>query len=342
VSEPIGPRTRITRAVATSLHRAGLTRPLSTMAGYVRRSPVFPIITYHRVNDDADPFFEALPSDVFEGQIAWIAQVYRVFTVEDLVDRLAAGTVPRNAIAITFDDGYRDNLTHAAPILARYGVPATIFLATAFIETAEVPWYDRVAFAFQRTARPAWPAPWGAELPLTTTAERLRALDTTLTHLKQIPDAEMRRMVDRLPRSLGVDIEPRNSMLTWDDVRALTGLGFSVGGHTMGHPILSQVSTEQAWREVTGCRRAIGRALGTVPRAFAYPNGGAADYSPAVVEMVRRAGFTCAVTTRFGLNGRGTSPWELRRGGPWERDMATFGLKLAWHRLRPVGPDHCP
>ena len=63
----------------------------------------------------------------------------------------AAAELPRNALAITFDDGYRDNLTHAAPILARHGLPATIFLATGFIGTAEVPWFDRLAQRFKKT-----------------------------------------------------------------------------------------------------------------------------------------------------------------------------------------------
>ena len=77
----------------------------------------------------------------------------------------------------------------------------------------------------------------------------------------------------------------------------------------------------------------IAAASGRAPRAFAYPNGTAADYTPEVVEIVRAAGFTCAVTTRFGINTRSTPAWELRRGGPWEHDLPTFALKLSAYRL---------
>jgi peptidoglycan/xylan/chitin deacetylase (PgdA/CDA1 family) len=264
-----------------------------------------------------------------------LAGNYRVFAVEELVERMRRGAVPRNAIAITFDDGYRDNLTHAAPILARHGVPATIFLATGFIGTAEVPWYDRVAVAFKTTRESAWSAPWGARVPLGTTAERVRATEQTLAYLKRHPDDELRGAVDQLESALGAGDSQslKNLMLRWDDVQALLGLGFSIGAHTVSHPILSRVSAERAWAEIAGCRQAIEAATGRAPRAFAYPNGTAEDYTPAVADMVRRAGFTCAVTTRFGMNTRATPPWELRRGGPWETHLPTFAFKLAWYRL---------
>jgi peptidoglycan/xylan/chitin deacetylase (PgdA/CDA1 family) len=323
------------RAVAAVMHRARLTGALSRAVGYARRAPVFAIITFHRVNDDNDPFFPALATDVFEQQVRWIARHYRVLTVEELVARMKRAALPRNAVAITFDDGYRDNLTHAAPILARYGVPATIFLATAFIGATEIPWYDRVALAFKTTQRPGWPAPDRTMVDRASLPERLRAVARTLDDLKQRPDDERRRRVDGLEAWLG-GANPqglKNLMLSWDDVHALTGLGVSVGGHTVSHPILSRVSAERAWAEIAGCRDAIEAATGRAPMAFAYPNGGAADYTPAVVDLVRRAGFTCAVTTRFGINGTATDPWQLRRGGPWEEHLPTYALKLAWYRV---------
>ena len=103
----------------------------------------FPILTFHRVNDDDDPFLPSMPTAVFAARMAHIARHYRVLAVEDLVERVRQGTAPRNALALTFDDGYRDNLSHAAPILAQHGLPATIFLATGYIGTPDVPWFDR-------------------------------------------------------------------------------------------------------------------------------------------------------------------------------------------------------
>ncbi len=320
---------------AAALQSLGLLRPVSVAAAWARRSPAFLVLTYHRVNDEADPFFAAVPTKVFERHMAFIARTYRVMTIEDLAEHVQRGTVPRRALAITFDDGYQDNLTHAAPILARHRLPATIFLATGFIGTAEIPWFDRVAMAFKVTGTDAFAAPWGDVVALTSQSDRLVALDLTLKYLKRLPDEDLRRHVDMLLDALAVANPDgaKNLMLTWDDVRALAGLGFSIGAHTVSHPILSRVPPTRAWTEILDSRTMIQSACGYRPRAFAYPNGRPDDYTETVKHFVREAGFTCAVTTRFGVNTRHTSPWELRRGGPWESDLPTFALKLAAYRL---------
>lgn len=322
------------RTVATGIHRAGLLPMLSRLAGHARREAGFPILVYHRVNDDRDPFFEALPTTVFERQMAFVAQAFTVLPLEDLVERMRRAKLPRNALAITFDDGYRDNLTHAAPILARHRLPATIFVASGFIGSSEAPWFDWLAWALKRTEVRRLAAPWGQSLPLVTLSDRLAALEVALDHLKAADDEERGRALDALLSALGAP-DPagfKTPMLTWDDVQALTGLGFSIGAHTVSHPILSRVPLERARAEIEGSRDMIASACGRRPRAFAYPNGQPRDYTDAVQRLVREAGFSCAVTTRFGLNTRHTPPHELRRGGPWEHDLPTFALKLAVYR----------
>ncbi len=325
----------LVRGVATALHRTGLTGAASGVAGYLRREPAFSVFTYHRVNDNRDPFFPALPTEVFERQMQYIARHYVVLPVEDLVGRMAAGSVPRNAVAITFDDGYRDNLTHAAPILARHHLPATVFLATGFIGTGEVPWYDRLATALQVSTRSHVTLPSGEDLPLESEEARVSALGRSQAYFKGRPEIAFREELEALLDRLGGTDRPsaKNAMLSWDDVHALRGLGFRIGAHTVSHPILSRLSLERARAEIVDSQKAIRAACGVTARAFAYPNGGAADYTPAVVDLVREAGFTCAMTTRFGVNTARTSPWELRRGQPWEEHLPTFAVKLAWYRL---------
>lgn len=323
------------RLTAVGLYRSGLLRPLSRAVSALRRPAAFQILTYHRVNDERDPFFESVPTSVFEKHMGYIAQVYRVLTVEELVVRSQRGRLPSNAVAITFDDGYRDNLTHAAPILQRLGLPATIFLATGLIGTAKVAWPDRLAFAFKTTKAELLVAPWGQPLPLGNQFDRLRALAQTLAYLKRLPDDELRAIVDRMLGTLRVNDQRcfKDLMLNWDDVNALAGLGFSIGAHTVNHPILSRISPARARTEIEVSRTMIEMAWGRSPQAFAYPNGGAEDYTSTVTRLVRDAGFRCGVTTRFGLNTASTPPFELRRGGPWEHDLPLFALKLAGYRL---------
>lgn len=325
----------LVRGVATGLYRTGLTGAIAAAAGYLRREPAFSVFTYHRVNDNRDPFFPALPTQMFERQMQYVARHYVVLPVEDLVERMTRGSVPRNAVAITFDDGYRDNLTHAAPILARYHLPATVFLATGFIATGEVPWYDRLATAFQLSTRSHVILPSGEDLPMESVAARVVALGRSQAFFKARPETAFREELEAFLDRLGGTDRPsaKNAMLSWDDVHALRGLGFRIGAHTVSHPILSRLSLDRARAEIVDSQKAIRAACGVTARAFAYPNGGAADYTPAVVDLVREAGFTCAMTTRFGVNTTRTSPWELRRGQPWEEHLPTFAVKLAWYRL---------
>jgi peptidoglycan/xylan/chitin deacetylase (PgdA/CDA1 family) len=323
----------LTHWVASSLDRVGLLRALSLAAGYVKRS--FPVLSYHRVNDDGDVFFPAMPTTVFEEQMAFVARTYVVFTIEELVERMGRDEVPANALAITFDDGYRDNFTHAAPILARYGLPATVFLASGFIGTSEVPWFDRVALMFKKTSATSYWAPWGERVALESPGARVTALWGVVAYLKTLPDDQMRGVVTELRETLELAGEEsfKGWMLTWDDVQALLGLGITVGAHTVSHPILSRLSPDRAWSEIDGSRAMITAGCGASPRAFAYPNGRADDYTREVVQMVRDAGFICALTTRFGVNTATTPPYELKRGTPWEHHVPTFGLKLAGYRF---------
>jgi peptidoglycan/xylan/chitin deacetylase (PgdA/CDA1 family) len=206
---------------------------------------------------------------------------------------------------------------------------------TGAIATGEPLWFDRLAAAFKQAGTPAWRAPWGESLPLETPVQRLAALAETLEHFKRLVNAERRRSVEQTILTLGPgDERPlKGLMLNWDDVQGLMGLGVTIGAHTVSHPILSRLTDEEARVEVFDSRRMIEAACGRAPRAFAYPNGRPEDYSPAIQTLVREAGFTCAVTTTFGVNTMSTPPYELRRGGPWEPHLPTFTLKLAGYRL---------
>src|SRR6266542_1995603 len=326
-------RSTAIQAVSGTLYHSGLLGPVTRAVTYTRLRPRVPILRFHRVNDDNDPFMPSLPTAVFAARMAHIARHYTVLQVEELSLRLQQGRAPRNGLALTFDDGYRDNLTHVAPILKRMGLPATIFLVTGYIGTPNALWFDRVAMAFKTAAARRVAMGQGRMFPLGTVRERLLALDAALAHLKWLPDEDRRVATDRLIAALrpGGSERPKRLMLSWDEVTALRGLGFSVGAHTVTHPILSRLAPARAWEEIQGSTAAIEKALGEPVNAFAYPNGGAGDYNDTVKELVRSAGFSCAVTTRRGLNDTDTPLLELRRGGPWEHHLPTYALKLAYY-----------
>jgi peptidoglycan/xylan/chitin deacetylase (PgdA/CDA1 family) len=181
-----------------------------------------------------------------------------------------------------------------------------------------VPWFDRLAMAFKMTKAGRFATSRGEAACISGTQERLAALERTLISLKQLPDRDRRHRLEQLLTMLGVPGENgfASVMLTWDEVRALARVGFSIGGHTVTHPILSRIDADGARTEIVTSQAMIAAACGQPPRAFAYPNGGPGDYTEAAKDLVREAGYTCAVTTRFGVNTPATCVYELGRGGP--------------------------
>jgi hypothetical protein len=135
------------------------------------------ILMGHRVRDDEDAFFGGIRPRTFARQIGYLARRYRPLALSDLLAHIAeARAVPPNSFVLTFDDGWRDNYTHALPVLREHSVPATIYLVSRSIDTGELPWPQRVGFILQHSAvsAVALPAPVGRSFPLGSPSPRSR------------------------------------------------------------------------------------------------------------------------------------------------------------------------
>jgi peptidoglycan/xylan/chitin deacetylase (PgdA/CDA1 family) len=301
-----------------------------------RKLPGARILYYHRVNNAHDPFFPAISTDLFEAEMRFVSKHYRVVSLAELVERLG-GHDTEPVLAITFDDGYRDNYQNAFPILQRYGVPATIFLTTGSMDTGEALWFERLALAVKKTSRTFidLDLPATSRLWLRTQAERLAANTHMFSALRSIPDSDRRALLKAVIKHLGVrdDAERDRQMLAWDDVRFMSAHHITFGGHTVSHPFLSRLSRDEFRWEVSECKRRVEEEVQRSAAYFAYPNGREEDFGLANKALVREAGYRAAVTTIWGVNTSSTDPFELRRGGPWEETAAAFAYKLDWYEL---------
>ena len=315
-------------------YRISLPSPGNGVALERRAVPSGRILYYHRVNDARDPFSPAMSTAVFERQMKFIAQHYRVVSLQSLIEHLE-GDSPGTVVAVTFDDGYEDNYRCALPILQRYRIPATIFLTTGAIDSGEPVWFERLADAIKRTARESvqFEIDIPRRLSLRTTQERLEANARIFGLLRRLPDASRLESLDRILSELAVPVTVQASMLSWNQIREMCRLQIDFGGHTVSHPFLSQVQPETAKWEVAECKRRIEEELQSEVRFFAYPNGRPEDFTLWNKEIVRQAGYRAAATTIWGMNDRGTDSMELRRGQPWEEGEAMFELKLDWYQF---------
>lgn len=301
-----------------------------------RNEPSARILYYHRVNNDNDPFFPAISTALFEQEMRFLRRRHTVVSLAELLNRLA-GKLTEPVVAITFDDGYRDNYHNAFPILQRYDLPATIFLTTGGMDSTDVLWFEQLAYALKRTPREF--VDLEIDSPqrfwLRTQPERVESNGRIVNLLRALPDAERRRCLARILQELSIreDAALRGRMLTWDQVRFMKKRGMDFGGHTVTHPFLSRMPAEQVSWEISACKRRIEEELQLPVSFFAYPNGREEDFGAWNKDLIRRTGYRAAVTTIWGVNYGSTDPMELRRGGPWESSAALFAYKLDWYQL---------
>jgi peptidoglycan/xylan/chitin deacetylase (PgdA/CDA1 family) len=332
------------RLVDKFADRFGRTAKLGERGFPIRRrgSRSFQILTYHRVSTGSDPYLPATPTPVFETQMRVLAQYFSVRPLDEIVDRAVQRDLPESAVAITFDDGYRDNYTHALPILRRFSLPVTVFLATDAIGTGRLLWHDRVFRAFGETRRGSFvgPAPDDGGISWSSDSERVAARDRILETLKRLPKWRRDEEVRRLEVELDVarPAEKTGLMLDWSEVEEMTHLGVAFGAHTRSHSVLSTLSPEEAREEVLGSQADIRENLGLEPRSFAYPNGRRGDFDEVTQSIVRDAGFDYAVTTVFGSNSldephRPGDLFDLRRVSLAESNGARFAARLLWYKF---------
>jgi peptidoglycan/xylan/chitin deacetylase (PgdA/CDA1 family) len=251
----------------------------------------------HRVAADDEGYLEGLRPEWLDEQLAYLTRHYEIITLSQLLECYELGRpVPARSAVLTFDDGFRDNLTHGWPVLKRFGVTATIFVVTGCAESGELPWPQRLGFLFQHTQRPSLAVSWDLpdrtviELPLVTPAQRRAAHLMLKTHLQSQPRERREIWLKRLARDLDVDA-PRDRMLSWTDLRELQAAGWEIGAHTFSHPWLAQIPLTEAREEMQRSLDDLRRHLGVKRPSFCFPAG---SHTSALMALARDLGFRSA------------------------------------------------
>jgi peptidoglycan/xylan/chitin deacetylase (PgdA/CDA1 family) len=275
------------------------------------------ILAYHGVDEAENELlnfdgFHVAPA-VFRSHMEALRR-YRVRSLEETVAALREGRdLEDRTVCITFDDGYRNNLRQAAPILRAFGYPATFFVTTSYIEGASAPWWfairQAVALTKEDVLRPrALPA-----LPTGNAAEKRAAILWLERHVKALSRRDRDPCLHWILEGAGLGLLPPYPMMNAEDVRELAAWGFGIGPHTVHHVALGAETKEAAEREVRESAESVFLWTGQRPKVFSYPYGRPEDIPAHVVEAVRGAGCLGAVTTSRGLNRRADDPFRLRR-----------------------------
>ena len=280
------PLRRLAGEIAVRTGMAALGRALRTVDGAV-------ILYTHRVSGDDEGYLEGTRPQWFAEQVAYLARHFELISLSTLVQCFEERReVPHRSAVLTFDDGFRDNLESALPVLEKHRAPATIFLVTGCLDTGELPWSQRLGYMLQHTpcAQARLGAGSTAPVDVASPAARRQAYSVVKEQLKPLPRASRERALDALAAELQVT-PPRDRMLSWDDARALRASGLELGAHTVSHPWLARIPWEESLAEMRDSRDALRDRLGVAHPSFAFPAG---SYTPELIAAAREMGFRSA------------------------------------------------
>lgn len=297
---------------------------------FVRRKQIV-ILMVHGVMDERDapswkPLRPQLSRKKLEEYLQILSRRYRFVSLSDAVEMLE-GRKPMQpyTLVLTFDDGYRNNLTHALPILHRYNAPATFFIPTGYLDNPRPFWFDRLDYALQQVPVD------GREVKVGSFTMRLEggsrdALCESYKWLRrtakrlQMPDYEFLRDMEQLAAQLEADSgraladiqeeDDWSAIITWQQIETLGNNDVSIGSHTVDHIRLGLVEEEVARDQLKRSKRDIEKHTGKPCLSLCYPNG---SFTEETVDLAKKCGYLCGVTTREGLNRVGGDVMMLRR-----------------------------
>ena len=308
------------------------------------------VLVYHRVGERRrDPWRLTVDPEIFGGQMEALARDWSPLSLAELVEGLAGRRLPERAVAVTFDDGYADNLEIAAPILAKHRIPATLFVATGLVDAGDPPWWDQLASLLLEPARlppmltlssgghrwripplpaderrlsPNAPQPWNAE-----PGTRLCAFYEVWLALRALDAQAREAALDEIAEWAGTPHSSGRVLLTWEQVREFAALpGFALGAHTHTHPALPTCSREDARTEIAGGADRLRAQTGVEVEQFAYPFGA---WTPSVARLVADLGFRAAYTTAGNAISWSSSPHALPRVPAENQAPGDFASVLA-------------
>jgi peptidoglycan/xylan/chitin deacetylase (PgdA/CDA1 family) len=310
------------------------------------------IVSYHGVIADRDwqewETSDMVAESIFLQHLELFRKYYQVIPLRNLVAGLQDDEkLPPRALAITFDDGYRNNLQYAVPALKEYGLAATFFLTTDFLDGTDELWWlpvKRYVMMCQRQGNTCDVSNLG-KFSVVSKAESGRSYQKILAKLKELPEQQRKKIVETMRNELSETSYLLNDVykaMTWSDAKNIINAGMEVGAHSVSHTILAQESEEKIKQEVLDSVGRIKEELNMETIPFSYPDGQKKNCRQSIKTIVQQTGCYTGLMNFSGVNRKGDDLFELRRfpvGGhhtPVRLELDLCGLRALKERLADV------
>lgn len=252
------------------------------------------ILLYHGVDKNRRKFLS--PSN-FEKQIRYIKKNYNILSLKDAIKGLKNNNLPHRSLVITFDDGYKNIHDFAFPILRTHGVPATVFLATDFVDKKSPLWTDRVEYSMNN----------------------IKETNELKEGLKALPEDKKMEKIEKIERKSGRFLgnfsgnKDIYAPLSWEETNEMRKEKINFGAHGESHAVLTKISPGKAKEEIKNSKELIREKVGDISNVFAYPNGQKNDFDDNIKKIIKEENFEAALTTVTGLNDNNSDLFELKR-----------------------------
>ncbi len=290
-----------------------------------------PILMYHRFSEDPTPFTTSRAE--LSAHLRYLTGKYNVIGLSELARMLSDGEdPPPNSAVVTIDDGYLDAFEIAKPIFDEYGVPATFFVVTDFVDGKCWIWTDKARYLLLNCEREAIDLEFDGRkvtARLNGRRSRIEAAGRINAELKQLTAAARDEKLEELASAVGVSIPdlPTDEFapVSWKQAREMDLGNISIESHTVTHPILTNCTDEEVDLELSGSRAILEDKLQRSARIFCYPNGSQGERERSAVE---RSGYLAAVSTELRLLASGDDRFALPRVDA-ESDMSRFAQAVS-------------
>jgi peptidoglycan/xylan/chitin deacetylase (PgdA/CDA1 family) len=310
------------------------------------------ILLYHSIDAEESSFTRGtgmrVTPEMFEKHMNYIQKHYTVISVRELVESLEADKLLRNKLAVTFDDGFADNLINAYPVLERLGLPATIFLNPGNAGNGRLNWIQELCYLVNTVGASTVSSKLASlrddfkmeslENMTLSDADLYRTIQDYLVYSTN--KLEREEIIDRLYDSSGINrqqVPGRDTVfLSWEQVSSMAGNGISFGNHGLSHTSLSTMQPEEQKTEILESQKLIRENLDCEFVPFSFPFGQVKDIPPGSKDLIKSSGHRCALTAIPILNHPDVSPFELGRIPVGDIPVFHFAFELEMGTLKKI------
>jgi len=285
------------------------------------------ILLYHGVTQYKSEGIENysakhISADVFYEQMVFVKKNCSVLSIDEVADHyIKKKSLPKNAVSVSFDDGFKNNFTTAAPILKDLNIPAVFYLSTGFIGTEKMFWVDQLEDCINRCKKNTIQIKIDKtynKYTLKNKLEKISALKSIKDYCKLVTNEEKEIILKQVIKETNIKpnifFSHNYLKLAWEEVKKMAKNPlFTIGGHSVSHNILAALPKNDMEQEIKESINQLTEKTGNKIVHFSYPEGQLHHYNSQVIEMLKKNGVICCPSSVDGVNTLDDDLFHLKR-----------------------------